>query len=66
MSTPTSPSHSTVYLNIQGKVNDIFALLVKQDLMEPHNSGPRCYLGEKYTGQFMSQSHTPLAGDTIM
>ena len=32
------------------KVNDIFALLVMQDLMGPHNSGPRCYLGEKYTG----------------
>ena len=32
------------------KVNDIFALLVKQDLMGPHNRGPRCYLGEKYTG----------------
>ena len=41
---------SIVYLYIQGKVNDIFALLVKQDLLGPHNGGPRCYLEEKYTG----------------
>ena len=34
---------STVSFTSKEKVNDIFALLVKQDLMGPHNSGPRCY-----------------------
>ena len=32
------------------EVTDIFALPVKQDLVGPHISRHRCYLGEKYAG----------------